>query len=51
MKKFEIPEAKVVRFDQKDIIVTSGCYCVDCPDGCPEGSDNCQCVDFPWANQ
>ena len=51
MKKFMVPEVEVVRFNQKDVIVASTCVCVDCPDGCPEGKNNCQCVDFTFANQ
>lgn len=51
MKKFAVPEIEVVRFVKNDIITASSCVCVDCPEGCPEGKDNCQCVDFTWANQ
>lgn len=51
MKKFMVPEVDVVRFNQKDVIATSLCTCVDCKEGCPEGKDNCQCVDFTFANQ
>lgn len=39
MKMFEIPEVEFVRFDQRDVIVTSTCECVECG-VCPEG-DHC----------
>lgn len=52
MKKFVVPNVEVVRFNQRDVIVTSTCVCVDCPSPCPEGSNDCKCVDFPqWTNQ
>lgn len=38
MKKFEIPEAEVVSFEQEDVI-TASCTCVECG-VCPEG-DHC----------
>lgn len=44
MKKFEIPMVEVVSFDQKDVIATSNCRCVDCG-VCPPGKDNCEYVD------
>lgn len=45
MKAFENPEFTVVRFEATDIIVTSKpCDCVDCIK-CPEGSNDCPCVD------
>lgn len=50
MKEFLVPEVEVIRFAQKDVIATSVCTCVDCQ-VCPEGKDNCQCVDFSFANQ
>ena len=50
MKEFKAPVTEIVRFGQSDIISAS-CRCVDCPAGCPEGKDNCQCVDFAWTNQ
>lgn len=50
MKDFEIPELEVVRFEKKDIIVTSTCVCVDCKE-CPAGKNNCECNDFAYANQ
>ena len=45
MKAFEIPEVEIVYFGGSDIIVTSVCDCDNCPGGCPEGSNNCPCVD------
>lgn len=50
MKEFVIPDIEIIRINQKDIIVTSTCVCVDCTI-CPPGSNNCQCVDFVWSNQ
>lgn len=49
MKEFEAPQFDVVHFKHNDII-TASCKCVDCGE-CGEGKDNCQCVDFSWANQ
>lgn len=46
MKKFEIPEAEVIHFVKKDIIVTScptDCICVECKP-CAEG-DHCTYFD------
>lgn len=43
MKKFKVPEMKVVYFGKEDI-VTASCGCVDCPE-CPEGKNDCPCVD------
>lgn len=40
MKKFEIPMVEIVYFDQKDVIATSVCGCVECT-VCPEGKNNC----------
>lgn len=40
MKKFEIPMVEIVYFDQKDVIATSVCTCVECTI-CPEGKDSC----------
>lgn len=53
MKEFVVPSAEVVHFGQRDVIATSTtCICVDCKDPCPEGSDNCQCVELPeFTNQ
>ncbi len=46
MKTFENPVVEVVRFESRDIITASyTCRCVDCT-VCPEGKDNCPCVDF-----
>lgn len=47
MKAFEIPDVTVVRFGRTDVITTS-CTCVDCPE-CPEGKNDCQCVDY-WSS-
>lgn len=44
MKKFEIPELEIVKFNQKDIIITSTCECVECPE-CPE-QDSCPYKDW-----
>ncbi len=49
MKVFEVPEVEVVNFEKDDIIVTSVCDCDDCPGGCPEGTNNCPCVDS-WSS-
>lgn len=40
MKKFETPMVEIVYFDQKDVIATSTCPCVEC-DICPEGKNSC----------
>lgn len=50
MKIFEVPEMKVIRFNSSDVIASSICDCVDCPDGCPEGKNNCPCVDSWTSN-
>lgn len=54
MKAFEVPEVEVVFFGKNDIITTSTCDsnvcdCDNCPGGCPEGSNNCPCVDA-WSS-
>lgn len=51
MRRFEVPEVEIVWFDHNDIMTASTCVCVDCKEPCPEGKDNCQCVDFAYANQ
>ncbi len=48
MKVFEVPEVEVVNFKKDDIIVTSVCGCVDCPE-CPAGSNDCRCDDS-WSS-
>lgn len=48
MKVFEIPEVQVVYFGDNDVIATSTCFCVDCPE-CPSGSNDCHCVDS-WSS-
>ncbi len=51
MKQFEAPEMQVIHFGKQDIIATSStCGCVECGE-CPPGSNNCQCVEFTFANQ
>lgn len=50
MKAFKAPVVEIVYFDQKDIIVTSLCVCVECTT-CTEGKDDCACYDFPASNQ
>ena len=45
MKKFEVPTLEVVRFNQKDILTTSSCWCDACT-VCPEGKNDCMCFDF-----
>ena len=40
MKKFAIPEVEVIHFVKKDVIATSGCFCVECQ-VCPPGSNDC----------
>ena len=44
MKKFIVPEVEMVYFEQKDIISTSQCRCVDCT-VCPPGKDDCKYYD------
>lgn len=43
MKAFETPEFMVIRFEAKDVIVTSGCEPCD---ECTPGSFNCRSLDF-----
>lgn len=49
MKEFKAPEITVVHFDQKDVILTSSCACVECK-VCPPESNDCPCYDFPSSN-
>lgn len=49
MKAFKIPAMQVIRFEQGNIVSTSVCRCVNCT-VCPEGKDNCFCVDFCTTN-
>lgn len=44
MKKFETPVVEVVKFKGMDIITTSLCYCVECPE-CAPGSYDCKLVE------
>ncbi len=44
MKAFRAPQSEVIYFEQKDVIATSGCVCVDCT-VCPAGKNNCGCYD------
>ena len=41
MKSFEKPVVEVVTFKQSDVITTSLCYCVECPE-CAAGSYDCK---------
>ena len=44
MKRFAIPEAEIIYFVKKDIIITSTCKCVACAE-CPE-TNYCECDTF-----
>lgn len=45
MKAFEVPSMVVVRFDKKDIVTASSCWCDSCT-VCPDGKNDCRCYDF-----
>lgn len=49
MKIFKVPMVEIVYFDQKDIIATSACFCVECLT-CEEGND-CKCNDVLGSDQ
>lgn len=50
MKKFENPKVEVVHFEKMDVLTTNSCDCVECPDGCGEGSFDCTHNDFPTSD-
>ena len=49
MKAFKVPEVEVIYFrSSENIITASNCDCVDCGT-CPEGNNDCPCVDS-WSS-
>lgn len=44
MKEFAAPEVMVIYFKNDVIVASPPCECNECP-GCPEGSNDCPCVD------